>query len=426
MKTTLLIKGGYVVDPETQKEGVCDLLIEDGIIKKCAPSLKAKADEVIDARGLTVMPGLVDLHVHLRDPGQTHKEDLVTGSLAAARGGVTSLLAMPNTSPVMDSVARISYVENKARSVTKVHIYQTSAITKDMKGEELTDIEDILRHGVKAFSEDGKSVMNAALMLDAMKRIAAGDGLICDHCEEISMVRGGVMNEDENAVRLSLPGISNAVEDAIAARDVILAKAAGARLHLCHCSTEDSVKIVAGAKAEGLPVSAEVCPHHLILSSDDIPEDDGNYKMNPPLRRRKDVEALRKGLKDGIIDCISTDHAPHSEAEKCYGFMKSPFGIVGIETSAALIYTELVKCGELTLMQMAEKMSLNPARLLRVPGGSLKEGSPADIAIFDFEESYVIDPREFESKGKNTPFAGRRVFGRTKYTIAGGEIIYRA
>ena len=424
MSKQLLIRGGFVVDPDTGEEGIRDILVTDGIITKCAPSLGDKADEVIDAAGLTVLPGLVDLHVHLRDPGQTYKEDVGSGARAAARGGVTALLAMPNTRPVMDRVERISYVENKARSLTKLRIFQSSAITKDMRGEELVNIEEICRHGVMAFSEDGKSVMNAALMKDAMERIAACGGLICDHCEEIGMVRGGVMNDDENAARLSLPGISNAVEDVIAARDAILARASGVRLHLCHCSTADSVKIIAGAKAEGVRISAEVCPHHLILSSDDIPEDNGNFKMNPPLRSRKDIEALREGLRNGTIDCISTDHAPHSEEEKSYGFMQSPFGIVGIETSAALIYTELVKGGVLTLMQMAEKMSLNPARILGVPGGSLKEGSAADIAIFDFEESYVIDPLEFASKGRNTPFAGKRVYGRTKYTIVGGEVIY--
>ena len=424
MSKQLLIRGGFVVDPDTGEEGIRDILVTDGIIAKCASSIGDEADEVIDAAGLTVLPGLVDLHVHLRDPGQTYKEDVGSGARAAARGGVTTLLAMPNTRPVMDRVERISYVENKARSLTKLHIFQSSAITKDMRGEELVNIEEICRHGVMAFSEDGKSVMNAALMKDAMERIAACGGLICDHCEEIGMVRGGVMNDDENAARLSLPGISNAVEDVIAARDAILAKASGVRLHLCHCSTADSVKIIAGAKAEGVRISAEVCPHHLILSSDDIPEDNGNFKMNPPLRSRKDIEALREGLTNGTIDCISTDHAPHSEEEKSYGFMQSPFGIVGIETSAALIYTELVKGGVLTLMQMAEKMSLNPARILGVPGGSLKEGSAADIAIFDFEESYVIDPLEFASKGRNTPFAGKRVYGRTKYTIVGGEVIY--
>ena len=425
MKSTILVKGGCVVDPDTRTEGVRDLLIENGTIAEVSDEIHASADEVIDARGLTVFPGIVDLHVHLRDPGQTHKEDLATGAEAAARGGVTALLAMPNTNPPMDSVNRIDYVRNKAKTLTRIRIEQASSITVGMQGEKLVNIEELIASGVKAFSEDGKSVMNAALMREAMLRIAKLDGLICDHCEDITMVQGGVMNADSNTLRLGLPGISNAVEDVITARDCILAKGTGVRLHLCHCSTEDSVKILADAKRDGARVSAEVCPHHFLLTSDDIPDDDANYKMNPPLRTRRDVDALIGGLADGTIECISTDHAPHSADEKARGFMRAPFGIVGLETSVALTYTGLVKSGILTLMQMAEKMSLNPARILRIPGGSLAEGSRADIAIFDFKHPYRIDPEAFLSRGRNTPFAGREVFGKTMYTIAAGEIIYR-
>ena len=424
MGQTLLLKNGYMADPDTGYEGYADLLIRDGLIEEAGPDLSAHGAAVYDLTGMTVLPGLVDLHVHLRDPGQTHKEDLVTASEAAARGGVTTLLAMPNTTPPMDRPERIRYVTEKAAKVTRIHILQASAITKDMAGEELTDIEALAASGVKAFSEDGKSVMNASLMRKAMRRIAGEDLLICDHCEEITMVEGGVMNDDANARRLDLPGIGNEVEDVIAARDVILAKHTGARLHLCHCSTAGSVRILEQAKEQHLPVSGEVCPHHFILSSDDIPCDDGNFKMNPPLRSKEDVLALREGLKNGVIDCISTDHAPHSADEKSRGFRKSPFGIVGIETSAALTYTELVRPGVITLMQMAEKMSFNPAKILRVPGGSLRPGMPADVAVFDFEKVYTIDPGTFASKGKNTPFAGRTVFGETVMTIAGGEIVY--
>ena len=424
MGNTLLIKGGYIVDPDTRFEGRGDLLIADGVIRDVGADLPVEADRVIDASALTVFPGLVDLHVHLRDPGQTYKEDITTASMAAARGGVTSMLAMPNTNPPMDAVQRIEYVTGKARTDACVRIYQAASITKEMAGETLTDIEAIIGSGCKAFSEDGKSVMSAALMYDAMKRIAAMDGLICDHCEDITMVRGGVMNEDASAVRLGLPGIPNAVEDVIAARDALLAASTGARLHLCHCSTKGSVAIVSDAKRDGVKITAEVCPHHFILTSDDIPCDDANYKMNPPLRTKQDVEALRRGLRDGTIDCISTDHAPHAAEEKSKGFLRAPFGIVGLETSAALTYTELVKPGILTLMQMAEKMSGNPARILRVPGGSLRVGAPADLALFDFNAEWKIDPAAFASKGKNTPFAGRSVFGKTMYTIVGGRIAW--
>jgi len=425
MNQTLLLKNGYLADPDTGFEGIADLLIENGRIAAVCPDLEADAAETIDCRGLTVLPGLVDLHVHLRDPGQTYKEDIRTAGEAAARGGVTTLLAMPNTNPPMDSVNRISYVTRKAMQESPVHILQASSITKEMAGTEVVDVPAIRSFGVNVFSEDGKSVMNASVMRRAMRQIAAGDGLICDHCEDISMVEGGVMNADAEAERLGLPGISDAVEDVIAARDAILAGETGVRLHLCHCSTKGSVEIAKAAKKAGVRLTAEVCPHHFILTSSDIPCDDANYKMNPPLRTPEDVKALREGLQSGVIDCISTDHAPHSAEEKSRGFAKAPFGIVGLETSAALTYTELVKGGVLTLMQMAEKMSRNPARILGVPGGSLRPGAAADIAVFDFQASYRIDPEKFASKGRNTPFAGRMVYGKTCCTIAGGRVIYR-
>ncbi len=422
--STILIKNGYVVDPASQFEGICDLLIEDGIIKSRKNSISEKADRIIDADGLTVFPGLVDLHVHLRDPGLTHKEDIVTGSRAAAHGGVTSILAMPNTLPVMDSVDRVDYVRHKAETEAAVHIYQTSSLTKGMKGEELVDFHALVNSGVKAFSEDGKSVMTGAVMYDAMKAAAKENTLICEHSEDITLVRGGVMNADENAERLGLPGISNAVEDSIVARDLVFAGELGTKIHFCHCSTKGSVDLIAFAKEKGLHVTAEVCPHHFILTSDDIPSDDGNYKMNPPLRTRADVEALKEGLRSGIIDCISTDHAPHAADEKDGGFLHSAFGIVGIETSAALTYTELVKTGVLTLMQMAEKMSTKPAQILGINAGTLAEGAPADIAVYDFAHEYAIDPKTFCSKGTNTPFAGKRVYGRTVYTLVDGQIVW--
>ncbi len=424
--STILIKNGYCCDPASGFEGVMDLFLKDGVIEQRGEHLDVEADRVIDATNLTVFPGLVDLHVHLRDPGQTQKEDLVSGTRAAAHGGVTSILAMPNTTPVMDSVDRVAYVMNKAAVESPVHVYQTSSLTKGMKGEELVDFAALVRYGVKAFSEDGKSVMTGAVMYDAMKEAARQNALICEHSEDITLVRGGVMNEDENAKRLGLPGISNAVEDSIVARDLVFAAELGTKIHFCHCSTKGSVDLISFAKEKGLAVTAEVCPHHFILTSDDIPSDDGNYKMNPPLRTRADVDALIEGLKNGTIDCISTDHAPHTAMDKAGGFRKSSFGIVGIETSAALTYTELVKKGHLTLMQMAEKMSYNPARVLGINGGSLMEGAAADLAIFDFAHEYEINPEDFVSKGKNTPFAGRKVFGATKYTLVDGSVVFEA
>lgn len=423
---TILIKNGLLVDPGSGTLREEDLLVKDGMIAGRGAYSGEMADRVIDASGLAVLPGLVDLHVHLRDPGQEYKEDVRTGALAAARGGVTSLFAMPNTAPPVDSVETYRYVTDKAAHVSPVRVYQSATLTLGMKNEALTDMRALAAAGVKGFTEDGKSVMNASLLRDAMI-LAKELGLpVMEHCEDITMVRGGVMNDDANAQRLGLPGISNAVEDVIVARDCILARETGAHLHLQHCSTAGSVRIVRAAKALGVDVSAEVCPHHFAMTSDEIPGDDANYKMNPPLRTKEDAEALIEGLADGTIDCISTDHAPHGAEEKKRGFRGSLFGIVGLETSAALTYTALVRTGRISLLQMAEKMSRNPAAILGIPGGTLAEGSPADLAVFDFVRPYRIDPEQFVSKGKNTPFGGKEVYGSCRYTIAGGRIIYEA
>ena len=423
---TILIKNGLLVDPGSGTLREEDLLVKDGMIAGRGAYSGEMADRVIDASGLAVLPGLVDLHVHLRDPGQEYKEDVRTGALAAARGGVTSLFAMPNTAPPVDSVETYRYVTDKAAHVSPVRVYQSATLTLGMKNEALTDMRALAAAGVKGFTEDGKSVMNASLLRDAMI-LAKELGLpVMEHCEDITMVRGGVMNDDANAQRLGLPGISNAVEDVIVARDCILARETGAHLNLQHCSTAGSVRIVRAAKALGVDVSAEVCPHHFAMTSDEIPGDDANYKMNPPLRTKEDAEALIEGLADGTIDCISTDHAPHGAEEKKRGFRGSPFGIVGLETSAALTYTALVRTGRISLLQMAEKMSRNPAAILGIPGGTLAEGSPADLAVFDFVRPYRIDPEQFVSKGKNTPFGGKEVYGSCRYTIAGGRIIYEA
>ena len=380
---------------------------------------------MIDAEGFYVLPGLIDLHVHLRDPGLEYKETLETGGKAAVKGGVTTICAMPNTKPVTDSKEKVAKVHERAKTESPAHIIQIGAVTKGQAGEELADIKGMAKAGCHAISEDGKSVMNASLYRKGMK-IAKEAGIsVFAHCEDITMVEGGVMNADENALRLGLKGITNSVEDVIVARDILLAKETGVRLHLCHCSTEDSVKMVKLAKEEGLPVTGEVCPHHFILSADDIKEDDGNYKMNPPLRGKADVEALRLGLKEGIMDVISTDHAPHSAEEKNKSMKEAAFGIVGLETSAALTYTSLVKSGMLSMMDMAEKMSYNPAKILGLTEkGSVSEGKIADITIFDPDKTYKIDKNTFVSKGKNTPFDGYEVSGEVVCTLADGKVVY--
>ena len=422
---TVLIKNGHVVDPLTKKDGVYDVLVEGKKIQKIAEKIDEKADRVIDARGTYVLPGFIDLHVHLRDPGLEYKETLETGGRAAVHGGVTTICAMPNTKPVIDSREKVEAVHERSVKESPAHVIQLGAVTCGQEGKELADIAGMAAAGCHAISEDGKSVMNASLYRKGMKEAKKAGISVFAHCEDITMVEGGVMNADENAKRLGLKGITNSVEDVIVARDILLAKETGVRLHLCHCSTKDSVTMVEMAKKEGLPVTAEVCPHHFILTSDDIKEDDGNFKMNPPLRSREDVEALRMGLKNGIMDVISTDHAPHSEEEKNRSIEKASFGIVGLETSAALTYTELVKTGVLSIMDMAEKMSYNPAQILGLTEkGAVAEGKIADLVIFDPDANYKIDKNTFFSKGKNTPFDGREVYGRVEYTLADGEIVY--
>lgn len=421
----ILIQNGYVLDPESKREGKFDVLIEDEKIIKVAEQITAHADKVLDASGCYVMPGFIDLHVHLRDPGLEYKETLETGGKAAARGGVTTICAMPNTKPVVDNGEKVEDVHNRAKTDSPVHVIQIGAITIGQQGQELADIEGMAKAGCHAISEDGKSVMNASLYRKAMK-IAKENGIsIFAHCEDITMVEGGVMHADEKAQALGLKGITNAVEDVIVARDILLAKETGVRLHLCHCSTEDSVKLVDAAKKEGLPVTAEVCPHHFAMTTDDITEDDGNFKMNPPLRGRRDVEALKAGLKADIMDVIATDHAPHAAEEKNCSMTKAAFGIVGLETMASLTYTELVEPGILTPMQMAEKTSYNPAKILGLDDkGAIAEGKIADVVVFDPTVEYVIDKNTFYSKGKNTPFHGRKVKGDIRYTLVEGNVVY--
>lgn len=421
---TLLIKNGRIIDPATKTDEVMDILIEDDKIAKRAKKIDTKADKTINAKGCYVMPGFIDMHVHLRDPGQEAKETVVTGSRAAARGGFTTILAMPNTKPVVDNADVVNYVHQKAKNLGLVHVLQVGAVTKGQKGEELADIEGMADVGIPAVSEDGKSVMNAKLLRDAMQVTKKRGIPMLSHCEDKNLVDGGVVNADENAKKAGLRGITNSVEDAIIARDIMIAHDTGSALHLCHCSTKSSVTMVKMAKEEGIRVTAEVCPHHFTLTSDDMIPGDTNYKMNPPLRTKEDVEALRLGLKENIMDVISTDHAPHTADEKNNNMTRAPFGIVGLETAAALTYTELVLKEYLTPMQMAEKMSYNPAQVIGLDRGSLAEGKAADVVIFDPKTEYTIDAETFASKGRNTPFDGRKVTGRVRMTIFDGNIVY--
>ena len=427
----MIIKNGTVVDPTQGMEEIGTVYIRGNRIERIVPGeyqpeAADAEEEVIDAAGRYVMPGLIDLHVHFRDPGQTYKEDIATGSMAAAAGGVTTVCTMPNTNPTVDSVQTLDYVIHKAAKEAVIRVEQLSSITMGENNEELVDVAAMKAAGAVAFSEDGKSVMNTALFRDGLMKIAEVDGVVMSHCEDRDLVAGGVMNAGPKQLELGYPGITNAVEDVIAARDIFMAAEQGVQLHLCHCSTKGTVELMRMAKRLGYRVTAEVCPHHFTLTETDIPGDIGNYKMNPPLRSEEDVQALIEGLRDGIMDVISTDHAPHSEEEKAKGF-NSAFGIVGLETSAALTFTALVAPGIISMTRMVELMSSNPAKVIRMDSerGTLKPGALADVTVFDPNCVWTVEPEKFFSKGKNTPYAGKTLVGKVTTTICDGKVVYQ-
>lgn len=420
-----LIRNGRVIDPASGKDGIYDILVEDGMIAGVDASIPKGDNDIIDAAGCFVMPGLVDLHVHFREPGFEYKETIKTGSMAAAHGGVTTVFPMPNTKPVIDSVDMYDKVQAIIDRDAVVNVHQVASVTLRQQGETPVDVAALKKAGCIAISEDGKSVMNSQVYREAMKAAAAEDVLVMAHCEDKNLVNGGALNEGVASRRYHVNGITNAVEDVIVARDILLSKETGCRLHLCHCSTADSVKLIKAAKDEGLKVTGEVCPHHFMLCDEDIIEDNADYKMNPPLRSRADMEAVREGLRNGTMDVISTDHAPHSAEEKAKPIGAAPFGITGIETSLCLTYTGLVLTGILTPMQMVEKMSYNPAKIAGIDRGTLLPGRPADIIIVNVDDEIVIDRNNFVSKGHNTPFDGYKVKGIVEYTIVGGKIVYK-
>ena len=378
-----------------------------------------------DFNNVYIFPAFCDVHVHFREPGFEYKETIKTGSMAAAHGGVTTVFPMPNTKPVIDSVDMYDKVQTIIDRDAVVNVHQVASVTLRQQGETPVDVAALKKAGCIAISEDGKSVMNSQVYREAMKAAAAEDVLVMAHCEDKNLVNGGALNEGVASRRYHVNGITNAVEDVIVARDILLSKETGCRLHLCHCSTADSVKLIKAAKDEGLKVTGEVCPHHFMLCDEDIIEDNADYKMNPPLRSRADMEAVREGLRNGTMDVISTDHAPHSAEEKAKPIGAAPFGITGIETSLCLTYTGLVLTGILTPMQMVEKMSYNPAKIAGIDRGTLLPGRPADIIIVNVDDEIVIDRNNFVSKGHNTPFDGYKVKGIVEYTIVGGKIVYK-
>lgn len=426
MGKTYLIQNGYVIDPANQREGYLDILIQDGRIKKVEKGIPTEeAMEVLDASGKTVMPGFVDLHVHFREPGFEYKETVHTGSRSAAAGGFTTVCPMPNTRPPIDTPKRVRELLSIAERDAVVHVLPVGAVTLGQEGKVAADIPGMKEAGAVAISEDGKSVMDIEVYEEGM-RLAARAGIpVLAHCEDKELAGNGVVNEGAFSRKYNLPGISNEVENKIARRDIALSEKTGARLHLCHCSTKETLDYIREAKEKRLPVSGEVCPHHFTLSDQDIPGDDAAYKMNPPLRAPEDVEAMKKGLKEGIFEAISTDHAPHGWEEKQKSMREAPFGIVGLETAFSLAVTNLVNTGLLTPYELVRRMSTSPAGIIGAEAGTLSEGVPADVVIADFKEEYTIDKEKFLSKGRNTPFDGWKVAGRVYYTLVDGEIVYQ-
>ena len=403
----------------------CELLINGDKIEKIAEKLDEKADEVIDCQGKLLLPGFIDVHIHLREPGGEHKETIVTGTQAAARGGYTTVCAMPNTNPVPDSVESVKDLLARIEKDAVVRVLPYAAITKGLKGEERTDITELSKLGVFGFTDDGVGIQTAGQMLEAMREAAANDMPIVAHCEDNSILYGGVVHKGDVSERLNLPGILSATESVQIARDVLLAEEANCHYHVCHVSTKESVRVIRNAKRAGIRVTAEVTPHHLLLTEDDIKEADPNFKMNPPLRAKEDRDALLEGLLDGTIDFVATDHAPHAAEEKAEGMLKAPFGIVGLETAFPLLYTHLVKTNKMTLNQLVQTFTNKPAEVFGLPYGTLEEGKVADITLVDLDKEMTIDKNEFLSKGKNTPFNGWKVSGIPVMTIAEGKIVHK-
>lgn len=403
----------------------CEVLIENGVIKAIDTNIETTNVEKIDCNGKLVLPGFIDVHIHLREPGGEAKETIRTGTEAAARGGFTTVCAMPNTNPVPDNKQAVEDLFARIEKDARVRVLPYAAITKGLQGKERTDITALSKLGVFAFTDDGVGVQSAGQMYEAMIEAAKNDKAIVAHCEDNSLLYEGVVHEGEVNKRLDLPGILSASESVHIARDVLLAEAAGCHYHVCHVSTKESVRVIRDAKRAGIRVTAEVTPHHLLLTEDDITENDANYKMNPPLRSKADQEALLEGLLDGTIDFIATDHAPHTEAEKKTGILNAPFGIVGLETAFPLLYTHLVKTGVMSLRQLIDFLTKKPAEVFQLPYGKLEEGAVADITVVDLENEITIDKNTFYSKGKNTPFDGWRVYGNPLLTIVGGKIVYK-
>ncbi len=418
---SLLIKNARVIDPSQNLDKVSDIYIEDGKIAEIGTF--DTADDVIDASGLIVAPGLVDMHVHLRDPGQIYKEDIISGCKAAAAGGVTSLLCMPNTNPTVDNAETVRYILDKAKNAD-AKVYVAASITKGLMSKEATDLEEVKNAGAVALSDDGRPVENTKMLINAMKKAPRLGMKITAHCESLPIADGGIINEGEVSKKLNVKGIPASAEDCGAQREIAYADAFEVPVHICHVSTKNSVALIRNAKSRGVSVTCETAPHYFSFTEQELLSRDADFRMNPPLRTEQDRKAIIEGLSDGTIDAIATDHAPHAVEEKA-DFEKALNGSIGMETSLSAGITNLVKTGYLTVNELIKKMSTNPAKILNIHAGTLKVGADADIVIFDINESYTADVEKLHGKSKNCPFKNRKLFGKVKYTLLNGKIVYK-
>jgi dihydroorotase len=422
----VLVKQGRVIDPANGVDAVQDLLVADGRIERLGNGLKAPAGaETLDARGKVVCPGFIDIHVHLREPGFEYKETIASGTRAAAAGGFTAVCCMANTYPVNDNGSITDYILAKARTEGVVRVYPIGAVTRGLKGEQLAELAELAEAGCVAFSDDGKPVMNAALYRRAMEYTLPFGTPIISHAEDAHLAAGASMHEGVVSTELGIPGAPGAAEDVMVARDILLAELTGAHVHIAHVSTAGAVRLIRDAKARGVRVTAEVTPHHLVLTDDAVRGYDPNTKMNPPLRTKRDTEALVEALADGTIDCVATDHAPHALSEKEGEFDRAAFGVVGLETAVAILLDRLVRPGLVPLPTLISRLSRDPARLLNLPGGSLAVGAPADVTILDPARELTVDPARFHSRSRNTPFAGWTLTGAPVTTLVNGKVVSR-
>ncbi len=422
---SLHIKGGRVIDPALNFDAVADVLILDGKVYAVGHELHADNVPVFDATGSIVAPGFIDMHVHLREPGIEHAETIETGARAAAAGGFTTICCMPNTNPVNDSATVTSYIVQRAREVAPVNVFPIGAITLGSRGEELAAIGSMHEAGIVAISDDGRPVMNARVMRRAMELARALNIPVIDHCEDLNLSAGGDMNEGPESVRLGLRGIPSASEDVMVARDLLLAELTGASFHVAHLSTQRSMAMVAFARNRGVNVTCEVTPHHFAITDQELCSYDSNYKMKPPLRRSGDVESIIEGIRNGTVDAIATDHAPHPGDEKMQEFERCPFGITGLETAIGLTLSELVHPGHITVKRMVELFTTGPASVLRMNRGTLSPGAPGDVTVFDLTTAWTFDVRQSLSKSRNSPFSGRQFKGGPVATVTGGEIVWK-